>query len=267
LFLFGKEHSGKKTFLSSFHKATKREQEHSITISGNVIRSAKYLSRILYKQHYKKIYLENIDRLNESTLLFFLKWMKTHSKVQITASTESELSSPIYDRLESIHDSSHFIYFPPLNKSPDDLLLLAMFFIEQLNMLFEKDDLHESLTNYRWPKGIHQLKYTLMYAAYDTLVDKQKKINKVHIDKAIEETYDHLDLFEILESINLNYLSYLAQKHGHKKIMDFTESILLERMSLLCQGCSSQAASMLLLPLSTYMSKKNYVEKCANISH
>ena len=254
LTLIGEKHTGKQTFLN-YLKNKKFDYNHNhLTINGKNIRSVKDLSRLLNEKLNRFIYLEHIDSLNEPSLRFFLKWLNYKTeKTQIITSIENE--DPFSRSLNTLIEQSQLILFPPLNKRPEDIYLLANFFLIQLNEAPLTKDLLKHLVTLKWSKGIHQLKYTLLFATKYTYY--KKILTKKHIEIAFQEAKQYLDFFEVLEHIDLDQLLHLAQTYGYKKLISFTERLLLEKTSLTCQGCSSQAASMLFLPITTYLSKKN----------
>lgn len=135
------------------------------------------------------------------------------------------------------------LQIPPLRERPDDILLLADFFLKQFNQKYDKNvrltaDIYQHLQRRNWPGNVRELQGCIERAVI--LEDDEALCNHEPTQSSIVKTYEHT-----------------IPEGDLKSCMRAYEALLLRQTLQACGGNRSQAMTVLGL------SRRTFYRKCA----
>ncbi|MBN1380065.1 MAG: sigma 54-interacting transcriptional regulator [Deltaproteobacteria bacterium] len=144
------------------------------------------------------------------------------------------------------------IHIPPLRERPDDILLLARYYVEEFNKKFSKKvigfarEAEEKLVQYQWPGNVRELKNiierVMILQNISTLITRENLSIDVKPIIAAEKEMENIQIDDLLPQISSSGINY---EYVTDKIMNDVKSKILQKSLEISGGNKSKAAGLL----------------------
>lgn len=195
--------------------------------------------------HRGVLFLDEIGELDPDVQKKLLRVLETHTIRRLGGTRDIELDFQLVTAtnapLEKMVEKGLFrrdlyyrlkvleIKLPPLRERKSDILLLAEYFLKQLQ---EKgrteaqsfsEEAKQIFLNYFWPGNVRELKHTVEYAALRARLSRSSVITRAHLPTDFKtnskyfEIQERQDIKKILAETELHYIQEALEKCSWKK--------------------------------------------------
>lgn len=242
----------------AWRKSHLRAYRSYVAVNCASLKTKHDLMRLMATCYDGDIYLDHLQMMKPSLWQWLLERYEGHAQGRILASCSLSSAGAV----ESWQNFFPIVFeVPPLMKRPKDLRAIVRACLGDEVASELCCETWSLLESHVWQYETAQLLQCMKLFWKEYRHHKNPSLSYTLMKQCLKWSESDTGIYRVSNFVDADTLFEASKSYGIRTLMQNIESALYDRASAEAQGCSSQAAAILQIPLSTFESRKKNIPK------